>query len=85
MRYFARAVARTKQTVLSPQQPLHNKKGRFYTETVWRRDHSSTILHLDALLAIINFGVSFNFDDVSSRNHLILKVFTPCVWLTDKY
>ena len=79
MRYFARAVARTKQNVFFPQQPLHNMKGRFYKETVWRRDHSSTILHLDALLATINFGVSFNLNDVSSRNHLILKAFTPCL------
>ena len=34
------------------------------------RDYSSTILHLDALAAAINFGISFNFDGDSFRKAL---------------
>ena len=50
-----------------------------------RRNHSSTILHLDALAATINFGISCNFEDDSSRNNLIRRAFAPSLWLTDRY
>lgn len=59
------------KTVNSPTGEFESRRiKQIGSDVLCGRDYSSTILHLDALAAAINFGISFNFDGDSFRKAL---------------
>lgn len=59
------------KTVNSPTGEFESRRiKQIGSDVLDGRDYSSTILHLDALAAAINFGISFNFDGDSFRKAL---------------
>lgn len=59
------------KTVNSPTGEFESRRiKQIGSDVLGGRDYSSTILHLDALAAAINFGISFNFDGDSFRKAL---------------